>query len=76
LSSFNAASGYRHAAEQLRSGQLIEVLGDCPQPTLPLTALYPAHRQMSRRVRVFVDWLVDLCSRPGLLDKATRVRTA
>ncbi|MFK3972806.1 LysR family transcriptional regulator [Pseudomonas sp. NPDC087358] len=60
---------YYHVAELLRRGELIEVLGDCPQPRLPLTALYPAHRQMSRRVRVFVDWLVDLCARPGLLEK-------
>jgi len=61
---------YYHVAEPLRRGDLIEVLSECPQPRLPLTALYPAHRQMSRRVRVFVDWLVELCARPGLLDKA------
>jgi DNA-binding transcriptional LysR family regulator len=60
---------YYHVAEPLRSGTLIEVLACYPQPMLPLTALYPAHRQMSRRVRVFIDWLVELCSRPGLLDR-------
>jgi DNA-binding transcriptional LysR family regulator len=60
---------YYHAAEALRRGELVEVLSDHPQPLLPLTALYPAHRQMSRRVRVFIDWLVELCARPGLLDK-------
>jgi DNA-binding transcriptional LysR family regulator len=60
---------YYHVAEPLRSGTLIEVLAGYPQPMLPLTALYPAHRQMSRRVRVFIDWLVELCSRPGLLDR-------
>jgi DNA-binding transcriptional LysR family regulator len=61
---------YYHAIDLLRRGELVEVLADCPQPFLPLTALYPAHRQMSRRVRVFVDWMVELCARPGLLDKA------
>lgn len=66
---------YYHVAESLQRGALIEVLGDCLQPRLPLTALYPAHRQMSRRVRVFVDWLVDLCARPGLLDKLVAGRT-
>ena len=60
---------YYHVAPSLRSGTLVEVLGGFSQPSLPLTALYPAHRQMSRRVRVFVDWLVELCRRPGLLDK-------
>ncbi len=60
---------YYHVAELLRQGELIEVLADVEQPLLPLTALYPAHRQTSRRVRVFVDWVVDVCSRPGLMDK-------
>jgi hypothetical protein len=27
---------------------------------LPLSALYPYRRQLSRRVRVFIDWLGDL----------------
>jgi DNA-binding transcriptional LysR family regulator len=30
---------------------------------MPLMALYPPHRQLSRRVRVFVDWLVELFAR-------------
>lgn len=55
---------YYHAAQRLREGRLQEVLGHCLPPPLALTALYPAHRQLSRRVRVFVDWLVDLCVRP------------
>lgn len=76
LAACNAGYGlvqtpYYHAAEFLQRGQLVEVLGDLSQPRLPLAALYPAHRQMSRRVRVFVDWLVEVCARPGLLDKPT-----
>ena len=53
-----------HVAQQVREGSLQEVLNDCLPPRLALTALYPPHRQLSPRVRVFVDWLVDLCSRP------------
>ncbi|MQT56404.1 LysR family transcriptional regulator [Pseudomonas sp. FSL R10-0399] len=53
-----------HVAQQMREGSLQEVLSDCLPPRLALTALYPPHRQLSPRVRVFVDWLVDLCSRP------------
>lgn len=53
-----------HVAQQVREGSLQEVLRDCLPPRLALTALYPPHRQLSPRVRVFVDWLVDLCSRP------------
>lgn len=49
-----------HVAEQLKAATLVEVLPACRPPLLPLTALYPAQRQLSRRVRVFVDWLVAL----------------
>ncbi|MGX0890072.1 LysR family transcriptional regulator for bpeEF and oprC [Pseudomonas sp. ADAK2 TE3594] len=53
---------YYHVARQLDEGRLIEVLRDVPPPGMPLTALYPPHRQLSRRVRVFVDWMVELCA--------------
>lgn len=56
---------YYHVARQLEEGRLCEVLKDAPPPGMPLTALYPPHRQLSRRVRVFVDWLVELCAQPG-----------
>jgi DNA-binding transcriptional LysR family regulator len=53
---------YYHVARQLKEGRLIEVLRKVPPPGMPLTALYPPHRQLSRRVRVFVDWMVELCT--------------
>lgn len=56
---------YYHVARQLQEGRLCEVLRHAPPPGMPLTALYPPHRQLSRRVRVFVDWLVELCAQPG-----------
>jgi len=56
---------YYHVARQLKEGRLCQVLSDAPPPAMPLTALYPPHRQLSRRVRVFVDWLVELCAQPG-----------
>ncbi len=41
----------------LAAGTLVEVLPDFrPSPT-PVSALYPHSRQLSPRVRVFVDWL-------------------
>ncbi|RMM30751.1 LysR family transcriptional regulator [Pseudomonas coronafaciens pv. oryzae] len=58
-----------HVAAQLRTGALIEVLREYRPPPLPLTALYPPHRQLSRRVRVFVDWLVELCAHPDIRDR-------
>jgi DNA-binding transcriptional LysR family regulator len=50
----------RHRFEEdLASGALVEVLGGfTPAPT-PLSVLYPSNRQLSPRVRVFVDWLID-----------------
>jgi len=60
---------YYQIVEQLRSGALIEVLHEFKPPTMALVALYPPHRQMSRRVRVFIDWLLELCARHNLSDK-------
>ena len=56
---------FYHAKLQLEAGRLVEVLSAIKPPRLPLTALYPPHRQLSPRVRVLVDWLVELCARPG-----------
>ncbi|MDI3353100.1 LysR family transcriptional regulator [Pseudomonas sp. UYIF39] len=56
---------YYHVARQVSEGRLCEVLRTVATPGMPLTALYPPHRQLSRRVRVFVDWLVELCAQPG-----------
>lgn len=53
-----------HATRQLAQGTLVEVLADFAPPKMALTALYPPHRQLSQRVRVFIDWLVELCTRP------------
>jgi DNA-binding transcriptional LysR family regulator len=46
--------------EALKSGQLRELLPAHPPPSLPMTILYPQQRQMPARLRVFVDWLVEL----------------
>jgi DNA-binding transcriptional LysR family regulator len=50
-------------AEALANGQLKEILPSMPPPSLPVTVLYPPHRQMPARLRVFVDWLVELISK-------------
>lgn len=55
-----------HAMGQLAQGTLVEVLPQLAVPKMPLSALYPPHRQLSQRVRVFVDWLVELCARPDI----------
>ena len=49
-----------HLTGALASGQLKELLPSTPPPPLPVTVLYPPHRQMPARLRVFVDWLVEV----------------
>ena len=46
--------------DALKSGGLRELLPAHPPPSLPMTILYPQQRQMPARLRVFVDWLVEL----------------
>lgn len=58
-----------HVEAELRDGRLVEVLGEWPSPDYPLSAMYPQHRQLSPRVRVFIDWVSTLYdeafARPG-----------
>jgi DNA-binding transcriptional LysR family regulator len=43
--------------EELSAGKLKVVLEGCPPPDMPVSVLYPQNRQLSARVRVFVQWL-------------------
>ncbi|MDO1529187.1 LysR substrate-binding domain-containing protein [Fulvimonas sp. R45] len=47
-------------AGALAGGSLCELLPGLPPPTLPVHVLYAPQRQMPARLRVFVDWLVEL----------------
>nr|WP_297353578.1 LysR family transcriptional regulator [uncultured Caldimonas sp.] len=46
--------------DHLRAGRLVQVLADWPCPDLPLSVMYPYHRQLSPRVKVFVEWVSAL----------------
>lgn len=46
--------------EDLARGTLVEVLPNHPPPPLPLAAYYPQSRQLSPRVRVFLDWVATV----------------
>lgn len=43
--------------DDLARGTLVEVLKDFPPTPSPVYVLYPQNRQLSPRVRVFIDWL-------------------
>ena len=61
-----------HVAAGLADGSLRQVLGEWLPPSLPLHAVYPSQRQLSPRVRVFVDWLVELIGSLGLSSRDVR----
>ncbi|SMF47269.1 DNA-binding transcriptional regulator, LysR family [Xaviernesmea oryzae] len=49
-----------HATNDLAAGTLVEVLSAFPPTRTPVSLLYPRNRQLSPRVRVFIDWLVKI----------------
>jgi DNA-binding transcriptional LysR family regulator len=53
-------------ATHLEGGSLVEVLPQlCAEP-MPVTLLYPQRRNLSRRVRAFMDWVAELMA-PSLI---------
>ncbi|WP_426437331.1 LysR family transcriptional regulator [Bradyrhizobium genosp. P] len=47
-----------HAEADLAQGTLVEVLHHCRPPPVPVHLLYPRNRQLSPRVRVFIDYVM------------------
>ena len=47
-------------AEHLAAGELVAVMPRHRAAPMPMTLLYPHRRHLSRRLQVFVDWLVAL----------------
>jgi LysR family transcriptional regulator for bpeEF and oprC len=43
----------------LEAGELVEALPNFPPPPMPVAAMYPHHRQLAPRVRVFIDWVAE-----------------
>ena len=63
-----------HVAADLEAGRLVEVLTEFrPSPT-PVSLLYPHGRQLSPRVRVFIDWLTqEFAARTGRIGAGVGV---
>jgi DNA-binding transcriptional LysR family regulator len=47
-----------HVESDLERGTLVAILAEFPPSPTPVSLLYPRNRQLSPRVRVFIDWLV------------------
>lgn len=48
-----------HVQPDLAAARLVRVLPDHPLPPGPVSILYPRNRQLSPRVRLFIDWVVQ-----------------
>ena len=51
------------AGPLLRSGELVRVLEDWDTEPIPVYVVYPPNRHLSSKLRVFVDWVVELIGR-------------
>ena len=64
-----------HGEIDLERGTLVSVLPDCPPPSVPVSLLYPRNRQLSARVRAFLDWATrEFAMRGGSRDKSLAPR--
>jgi DNA-binding transcriptional LysR family regulator len=48
-----------HVERDIAEGRLRRILPEYPVPPGPVSVLYPRSRQLSPRVRVFIDWIVQ-----------------
>ena len=65
----------RYSVEaEIANGALVECLADTPPSPTPVTVLYPRSRQLSLRVRIFIDWVAKEYARwaPPERTAATR----
>ena len=54
-----------HIERDLAAGRLVRVLSDHAVPSGPVAVLYPRNRQLSPRVRLFIDWIVQRFATEG-----------
>ncbi|MDY0749078.1 LysR substrate-binding domain-containing protein [Paucibacter sp. R3-3] len=51
------------ARNYLRAGRLLRIMPEWTVPPLPLHIMYPPNRRHGARLRVFIDWVIDLFHR-------------
>jgi len=55
--------------ERIGDGSLELVLPEWDAPSIPIHVVYPPNRHLSAKVRVFVDWIVELFAAHDLLQR-------
>ena len=58
--------------QHLQAGELVQVLPAHCAPPMPVHMLYPHRTHLSRRVRVFIDWMEPLLAQAGVLPSAIK----
>jgi len=48
------------AQPHVARGELQPVLQDWQLPAMPMHVMFPPNRHMSQRLRVFIDWVVEV----------------
>jgi DNA-binding transcriptional LysR family regulator len=51
---------YIGANQMLQEGKLVEILKSFRAPAMPVSLLYPHRKNISKRVKIFMDWLSEL----------------
>jgi DNA-binding transcriptional LysR family regulator len=54
-----------HVERDLAEGRLVRVLADAALPSQPVSILYPRSRQLSPRVRLFIEWATQRFRKPA-----------
>ncbi|KQQ32356.1 LysR family transcriptional regulator [Duganella sp. Leaf126] len=60
------------ALPHLASGELVALLDDWQLAPMPLHIAFPSHRYVSTRLRVFIDWVVELMAEHAPVVRPTR----
>ena len=60
-----------HAIDAIADGSLVRLLPEWSSGAVEAHALYPSHRSLSAKVRVFVDALIDHLGRPVMGESST-----
>jgi DNA-binding transcriptional LysR family regulator len=59
-----------HIEQDLAAGRVIPVLADQNVPPAPVSVLYPRNRQLSPRVRLFIDWTAEQFANAQTAERA------
>jgi LysR family transcriptional regulator for bpeEF and oprC len=60
-------------ASHIRTGALKQILGQWDVHPMPISAVYPHNRHLASKVRVFVEWIAEICEQcPFAFTQGTR----